>query len=111
MAFTTNNVEIVEIKKVFDKEVKEYRIYGMNIRIDPNNAEGLIIVVDYGKGYLDDDGKFVAVKRNKETLSGPSILSAVTAPVTEGNTRYDEIKNGVWSTLLSEGLVPEGTVS
>jgi len=111
MAFTSNDVEIVEIKKVFDKEVNEYRIYGMNIRIDPNDPAGLIIVVDYGKGYIDDDEKFVAVKRDKETLSGPSILSAVTAPVTDGSTRYDEIKNGIWSALLSEGLVPEGTVS
>jgi len=110
MAFVSNDMELVEVNQVAEKNVIEYRIYGMNIRIDPNNSAGLMIIVDFGQGYVDEEGQFISVKRSTHKLEGGPILAAVTAQVTEGNNRYDEIKMGIWDTLQIEGIIPSGTI-
>ena len=109
MGFLSTEEKIVEVTGVIERNANEFKIYGMNIRIDPNAPEKLMIVVDYGQGYTES-GVFMCVKRNTYKLTGGPILSAITKVVAEGNTRYDEIKTGIWETLLAEGVIPSGEI-
>ena len=110
MAFVSNESETLEVQVTETKEVNEYRIHTIDIRIDPNDPAALRISVEWSKGFVDADSKYVYGRREMRRFTGGPVLSAVTAQVSEGNTRYDEIKKGIWGVLVAEGLVPSGIV-
>ena len=107
MGYKATTPQTAEVSVLQPRELGEYRIYNINIRIDPNNPMENSIYVDFAEGYMDG-ATFRPVNRTSRMFKGTPMQQAILAQVSVGSTRYDEVKKGVWDMLKSEALVPEG---
>ena len=109
MTFKSNVPGTGDVPTVQTRVLGEFRIYGINIQLDPNDPAKNGIVVDFSEGFVEG-GVFISVKRRSKRFTGAPMAQVILAEVEPGNTRYNEVKKGVWQILLSEGEIPSGTI-
>jgi hypothetical protein len=92
-----------------ETDIDTFHISSFLISVDPNDGYAIQLNVRWSEGYMYS-GTYVAVNNKSALISGEIVYDAVNVVVTEGNTRYDEIKEALWTVLSDAGEVSDGYV-
>lgn len=100
----------VTVKTSEQKAIDRFHIDELTINLVPSSPRLTTIRVRWQEGY-DDEGTFRPVNRRQAKIKGPNLVTELSATCNSDNTRFDEIKQALWTLLKLEGLIDAGTVS
>ena len=69
------------------------------------------LVVRVSFGNEDEDGYYMQTHQETFSFTGPTLTTVLNALVTNGKTRYNEVKDALYALLQSEGHLPSGTIT
>lgn len=92
------------------RDLDTFHIHSFMVQVDPNDASGVVVNVSWSKGFMDS-GTYYPCFYFTNDFSGQAAVDAVGAEVTEGSSRYDEIKIALWTLLIDAEQVPEGEIT
>ena len=110
MPYTPTTPESKPVPVATTKSLNVFHIHSFEVKRDPNDAAGATLQVEWSKGYTQD-GTYFPVEFFMGKFGGSNLISSFTATVTNGNSRYKEIKDAIWALLESGCDVSNVTIS
>lgn len=109
MPFVPQNPEVKKVQTTATKTVDTFHIHNLHINLNPNNPLQHSITVKWSEGYVES-GVYIPAEHHTDFMIGMPVVSGMITPVTEGRSRYDEIKIAVWTMMQEHGFIPEGDI-
>jgi hypothetical protein len=98
--------------------VDTFYMRSVNIRLVPGDLAAVEIDVEWAEGFMDGGAFYIAPQADgvlggikQATLSGPTLVAAMNAPVVPGKTHYDDFRDALWTYMMNQDLIPPGTIT
>ena len=111
MPFAPTAPESVSVATPETKNLDKFRIVGLEIQLDPDDAIKSTVKIRFASGFDDGGGKFQPMRYHEETFTGAPMGSMFASITAEGDSVKVAVRKALWQMLVDEGKLPTGTIN